>query len=251
MEETKEKYVIVTGAAGAIGASIATKFLDCGIGVLAIDKLLPSEDLHPRVVFFQCDLEQVGLCSEKADRLYQEVAEVIGEGSLVGLINNAAIQDLAPTASITRGSWSKTLNVNLGAPLFLTQLFLSDLKASKGSVVNIGSIHARSTKPGFVAYAASKAGLAGLTRGMAIDLAGSVVVNCIEPAAVDTEMLRAGFSGDHESFDRLAECHPSSRIGTTQEVAELAYFLTITPGFINGAAVGADGGIAARLHDPL
>ena len=246
----KERYVIVTGAVGAIGASVTTKFLACEIGVIAIDKLPFSDVAHSRLKFLQCDLGKVAECSNEADKLYKNVIELVGEGSLVGLINNAALQDLAPTMAITRESWHATLNINLNVPLFLTQLFLRDLEASRGSVVNIGSIHSKLTKPKFVAYATSKAGLAGLTRAMAVDLAGSVAVNCIEPAAIDTEMLREGFSGDERNFNSLAECHPSGRIGSTQEVAELAYFLTTTPGFINGAVIGVDGGISGRLHDP-
>jgi NAD(P)-dependent dehydrogenase (short-subunit alcohol dehydrogenase family) len=122
---------------------------------------------------------------------------------------------------------------------------------AKGCVINISSIHARLTKPNFVAYATSKAALSGMTRAMAVDLGGRVRVNAIEPAAISTDMLKAGFKDHPEQYAALEQCHPLGRIGTPEEVAALA--LSIVDGelrFLHGACVGMDGGISARLHDP-
>lgn len=128
---------------------------------------------------------------------------------------------------------------------------LPQLEQARGSVINISSIHARLTKAHFVAYATSKAALSGMTRAMAVDLGGRVRVNAIEPAAIATDMLKAGFAGQPEQFALLEACHPQGRIGTPAEVAALA--LAIADGelrFLHGACVAMDGGISGRLHDP-
>ena len=94
-------------------------------------------------------------------------------------MNNAAVQILAPADAITFDQWRETLDTNLLAPFLLTQALLPELERGRGSVVNVASIHANLTKPGFVAYATSKAALVGLTRSLAVDLGGRVRVNAV------------------------------------------------------------------------
>jgi NAD(P)-dependent dehydrogenase (short-subunit alcohol dehydrogenase family) len=118
-------------------------------------------------------------------------------------------------------------------------------------VINIASIHALLTKPRFSAYATSKSALIGLTRALAVELGGRVRVNAISPAAIATPMLESGFSEDPEGLNRLAAYHPSACIGVPDDVARAALCLAEVKGaFLNGAIVGVDGGIGARLHDP-
>jgi NAD(P)-dependent dehydrogenase (short-subunit alcohol dehydrogenase family) len=107
------------------------------------------------------------------------------------------------------------------------------------------------TKPNFSAYATSKSALEGLTRALAVELGSSVRVNAIAPAAIETPMLQAGFEGNPDGLTQLANHHPSGRLGQAGEVAQLAHFIAQFPSrFLNGAVLGLDGGIAARLHDP-
>jgi NAD(P)-dependent dehydrogenase (short-subunit alcohol dehydrogenase family) len=167
------------------------------------------------------------------------------------LVNNAAVQVLGGVDSLTVADWQRTLHVNLLAPFVLTQGLLPELAAAKGSVINISSIHARLTKANFVAYATSKAALSGMTRAMAVDVGGRVRINAIEPAAIATDMLKAGFEGRPEHFAQLEDCHPQGRVGTPTEVAALA--VSMASGelrFLHGACVGLDGGISGRLFDP-
>ena len=141
--------------------------------------------------------------------------------------------------------------MNLFAPFALIRGLLPQLKRAQGSVVNIASVHAHLTKPGFAAYATSKHALVGLTKSLAVDLAGAVRVNCINPAATATPMLIAGFEGRSEAMESLADMHPSGRIAEPLEVARAAVFLASeSASFINGAALDVDGAIGARLHDP-
>ena len=123
---------------------------------------------------------------------------------------------------------------------------------TRGGVVNIGSIHARTTKPGFVSYATSKAALIGLTQALAVDLGSKGVrVNVVQPAATQTDMLMRGLDGHPEAYDRLAAYHPLERIADPGEIADAVMFLvSANASFITGAVLSVDGGIGVRLHDP-
>lgn len=137
------------------------------------------------------------------------------------------------------------------APFLLTQALLRPLEQAFGCVVHISSIHARLTKKNFVAYATTKAALSGLTRAMAVDLGDRVRINAIEPAAIQTPMLMAGFSERADAYRELELCHPQMRIGTPQEVADAALVIADSRArFLHGTCVSLDGGISARLHDP-
>ena len=180
------------------------------------------------------------------------VLELIADNQLTGLINNAAIQIPEALDSISIQNFQKSMQVNVVVPLLLTSLFKHSLIDSKGSIVNIGSIHSRLSKSGFISYATSKTALAGLTRSLAIELAPyQVMVNCVEPAAIDTDMLRTGFNGDNEKLAELNAMHPVHRIGQPEEIAELVAFLIDSKAtFMTGATIPIDGAIGARLHDP-
>lgn len=243
--------VIVTGAAGAIGTAICKAFAVAGHDLVAIDLRRP-DNLDAHAAFIDIDLDRY--CS---DRQYRDAAsvrlhEAVAGKSLIALVNNAAVQILGTAETLTTEDWNRTLNVNLLAPFLLTQALLDALTVAHGSVINISSIHARQTKPEFVAYATSKAGLDGLTRSLAVELGGRVRVNAICPAAIDTPMLRAGFAAHESGLEQLGQLHPAGRIGTPDEVAALAVFLASeAAGFITGADLAIDGGIGARLRDPL
>jgi NAD(P)-dependent dehydrogenase (short-subunit alcohol dehydrogenase family) len=167
------------------------------------------------------------------------------------LVNNAALQIKKSAEALSVRDWQRSLDTNVVAPFALIQGLLPELKRARGSVVNIASVHAQLTKPGFAAYATSKSAMVGMTRSLAVDLAGSVRVNCINPAATETSMLVAGFEGREEELSQLGRCHPLGRIADPREVARVAVFLASEDAsFVNGAALDVDGGIAARLHDP-
>src|SRR3546814_11203245 len=97
--------------------------------------------------------------------------------------------------ALSRENWRSTLDVNLLAPFLWAQAFLPELEAVQGTVLNISSIHARLTKPNFIAYATSKAALCGMTRAMAVELGARVRVNAIGTEAIDRPTLRGGFDG--------------------------------------------------------
>ncbi|WP_412478024.1 SDR family NAD(P)-dependent oxidoreductase [Azonexus sp. IMCC34839] len=250
MSTDASKACLITGAAGGIGRQLVREFQDAGFYVIATDKVE-----HPVNLACGCYL-RIDLGRFVEDDAYAQLSIAAIRGALNGrelhaLINNAAIQILGGVDDIDRQAWRQTMDVNLTAPFLLIKALLPFLAICHGAVVNIGSIHARLTKKNFVAYATSKAALAGLTRALAVDVGVRVRVNAIEPAAIETDMLKAGFAGKPELYQRLEMCHPLQRIGQAEEVARLA--LAIVGGgmtFLNGACIGLDGGISARLHDP-
>jgi NAD(P)-dependent dehydrogenase (short-subunit alcohol dehydrogenase family) len=244
---------LITGAAGGIGSALTAAFLEAGYQVIALDRSFAKAGtvrdgetrLHPDLE--RCCLEPPVLAS-----LMEEVRGLLGGRGLTVLVNNAATQILGRTEDVTVADWEATLRVNLIAPFLLSQALLPELKAGRGSILNIASIHASLTKPGFVAYATSKSALVGMTRAMAVDLGPRVRVNAILPAAVATPMLLEGFVGRDEAFNALAAMHPMGRIGEPSEVATVALYLASPgAGFITGATWQIDGGISGRLHDPV
>lgn len=250
MNHATRRWAVITGAAGGIGQALVQEFHASGYSVVATDKLIRPANLNCDH-YLQADLALVASHAEYDNRALSELKAVLGPDGLHALINNAAIQLLGGAETLTREDWQQTLNVNLLAPFFLSQALLPELKSVQGCIVNISSIHARLTKKNFVAYATSKAALSGLTRSLAVDLCGRVRVNGIEAAAIDTPMLRAGFSGNSEGLRQLECFHPSGRIGTTLELAQLARCIADpTSQFLNGAIIPLDGGIGALLHDP-
>jgi NAD(P)-dependent dehydrogenase (short-subunit alcohol dehydrogenase family) len=242
--------VLITGAFGGIGQALIEVFHSRGYRVLATDKRKPMRDL-PYDHFIQADTEKTVSNEVYAESIFAEIREVLHSSKLDALINNAAVQILAPTEALSRTDWHTTLDTNLLAPFFWTQTFLKELTKAHGSVVNISSIHAQQTKSSFVAYATSKAALSALTKNMAIDLGKNVRINAIEPAAVRTEMLVQGFKGNENKLAELEQFHPLGRIAQPEEIAKVAVYLcSDDASFLQGSVVSASGGIHGSLSDP-
>ncbi len=241
-----KKTVLITGVLGGIGSQLAETFNQHGYEVIDLDvKNHPSHMCHK---FYQFDLNVY-----VKDWQYKRDMDILFDKEipeLFVLINNAAVHILSSQGEVKLDDWSETLNVNLTGPLLLSQFFFERLKRSKGSIINIASIHQQLTKKRFLAYATSKSALVGLTKALSVDLQGSVRVNAISPAAIDTQMLRDGFDNDEDKVQMLNEIHPIQRIGKPQDVSQLALLLAENQlGFINGANINIDGGISNVLKD--
>jgi NAD(P)-dependent dehydrogenase (short-subunit alcohol dehydrogenase family) len=241
-----KKSVLITGVLGGIGKELVVAFKEAGFYVYGLD--IRTSDTSEADEFIQFDINEFS----KGESYYTEWRDVFSRkiNSLNVLINNAAVQRLGSVRTLELDDWKETLNVNLTGPLLLTQLFLPLLEKVAGSVINIGSIHQQLTKPNFVSYATSKSALIGLTKAMAVDLLGSVRVNAISPAAIETDMLKAGFNNDENALNELRKIHPVQRIGYPKDVAKMALFLASeNSGFIHGANLSLDGGISSVLKD--
>lgn len=243
---------LITGSQGGIGRALVQAFSDAGYAVIGMDLAEHAGDQAPALSqYISADLYR--LCTE-ADYRQATLASVHAAcgPQLNVLINNAAWQVVKPTHALSLDDWLRTQHVNVTAPFLLSQALLPQLEAAQGSVINIASIHGQLTKPEFVAYATSKTALVGMTRAMAVDLGGKVRVNAVCPAAIATPMLVAGFEGREEAFKELAAMHPAGRIGQPEEVARCCLMLADAQlGFLTGACMALDGGIGARLHDPV
>ena len=240
------KKVLITGVLGGIGSAMAYKFREAGFYVYGLDKRNTNEEPCDR--FIQFDIDEY-IQSVEYRLKYTDIFDRVIPGLDV-LVNNAAVQILDKTDNIRLEDWQQTLNVNLTGPMLMSKYFLPKLEKVNGSIINIGSIHHNLTKPEFVAYATSKSALIGMTKAMAVDLEGRVRVNAISPAAIETDMLRAGFNNDEDALDELRNIHPVKRIGYPNDVAKLAIFLASeNSGFIHGANLTLDGGISSVLKD--
>jgi len=248
---TGRAWVLVTGANGGIGQALVREFVDEGYQVIATDIVELDTPKSEHVVNVQLDLEQFVIDERYAENFVTKVSDITNGFGITALINNAAVQILASTSNLSRANWHTSFNVNLSAPFFMVQAFLPELERNQGAVVNISSIHATQTKKEFVAYATTKAGLSSLTRNLAIDLGNKIRINAIEPAAVSTNMLKAGFEGKELEYKKLELFHPLERIAKPEEVAELAVFLCSDKSrFVHGACISSSGGIQGCLSDP-
>lgn len=239
------KICLITGSSGGIGRELVRVFIDAGYQVIGVDNNFQSDGVRCSH-FLKVDLEKFVLDEHYSNEVLNELQELIGDNSINVLINNAAVQTLGDlqTANITE--WQNSLNINLLAPFLLSQKLASKLIG--GAIVNISSIHARMTKKNFLIYSTTKAALSGLTRALAIDMAGRVRVNAVEPAAINTEMLEAGFSANPSFMDELIKSHPVGKIGNSHEFAKFVLFIADSGDvFMSGTIIPYDGCVSINL----
>lgn len=242
------KGAIITGAAGGLGTALCGAFRRAGYRVVATDR---ARRKRPSAQFVEADLLEACASATSLRQFAERLRAALDGARLKALVHCAALQVRAGVDDVTLEDWNRTLGVNLTAPLFLTRALLPELERARGLVVNVGSVHARATKPRFVAYATSKAALEGLTRAMAVDLGPRVRILAVHPAAIETPMLRSGFAGNRQLLRELAAAHPLERIADPGEIAR--FVLSLAEGnaaFATGSAFVLDGGVLSRLHDP-
>lgn len=250
-----DQYVLTTGAAGGIGAGLVEALAEAGWAVLGSDH--PDASPSHRVrqscqAWIPADLAALSRDPHQLETFRAAVLSATENGELVAILHNAAVQRLGSFEHLELSDWHETLEVNVLAAVAISRTLLPYIKRQLGSIVHIGSVHSQLTKPGFTAYATSKAALAGLTRAMAVELGGSVRVNAIEPAAIATPMLEAGFAGAPELKAQLDAFHPTGAIGSPEDVARAVLFLLDPDNrFLNGCVLPLSGGIHNRLHDPV
>ncbi|MER3468443.1 MAG: 3-ketoacyl-ACP reductase [Thermoflexus sp.] len=252
----KDKVAIVTGGAMGIGKGIATVFAREGAKVVIADvnetagreaeKELRDQSFD--VFFIWCDVSK----EEDVKKMIQETIKRYG--ALHILVNNAGIGVYKSIAEATREDFERCLAVNLIGPFLCTKYAIPHLKASGGgSIINIASVHAVQNVGGTAPYAASKGGLAALTRAAAIDLArDNIRVNAICPGWIDTPLVRGIFasSPDPEEMRRRVERRQLlGRLGTPEDVGYAALFLASEEAsYITGTLLFVDAGMTAQLE---
>lgn len=246
----KERAVVVTGASGGIGSATCERLRREGYWTIGIDRVAtPVGCVDAHAIR---DLDHLGRSDDAAAIAADEVRSLAGGRAIHGIVHAAALQLVGSIESLPVENFLRAMSVNVLAPYALTRALVTDLRASKGAVVLVTSIHSRLTKPGFTSYATSKAALSGLARCMSLDLAPEVRVNEVSPAATDTAMLRDGFGSEWGGplSERLGRMHPLGRIAQPAEIAAtIAFLLSEDASFITGTVIEVGGGIHARLHD--
>jgi len=242
----ENKVAIVTGAASGIGAASAQLFATEGAHVLAVDRNEAGlQDNHAEAARIDC--LAMDITHENApDTIVGEAVTRFGQLDI--LMNNAGIGTNAPAEDMGPEVWQKTLDVNLTASFRLCQAAIPHLKnAPAGRIINVASVMAQHTDYGLAAYSASKAGVTGYTRTLALELGKfGITANCILPGAIHTGMTAAGFA-NNEIADVWAKKSPLRRLGQPVDIARGALFLASDDsGFVTGHDLNVDGGMLLR-----
>lgn len=240
----ERRYMVLTGASRGIGHATVKLFQEKGWRIFTVSRRDFSEECawaSARESHIQADLADLS----QIERLAATVRERLPNGELHALVNNAGVSPKGPdnsrlgVAGSTADVWTRTLNVNLVSTALIARALLPELRAARGSIVNVTSIAGSRVHPfAGVAYAASKAGLAALTREMAHEFGGyGVRANAIAPGEIETSILSPG-------TDKLVAAEvPMGRLGDPREVAETIHFLcTEQSSYINGAEIHINGG---------
>ena len=242
------QVAIVTGSGQGIGQAIALRFAHEGADICVMDISAETaaatarevRDLGRRALVIVADV------SDPA-RVDAAVKQVVAElGQIDVLVNNAGIEKRAPFLDITPDDWRRQLDVNLSGTFYCTQAAAREMaKHSYGRIVNLSSVAGLIGPIDLAAYGAAKAGIVGLTRAAALDLADfGITVNAIAPGPIETELMLGVWSA--EALRERPQHGAIARFGTVEEIAHTALFLASPDsGFITGITVSVDGGAVA------
>jgi pteridine reductase len=237
------KVVLITGGAKRVGATICRRLHRAGASIMlhfrasaGEARLLQAELNHVRpksVALIQADLLDVA----KLPSLVEQTVQTFGR--LDALVNNASTFYQTTIGDIGIDDWNNLIGTNLQAPLFLAQAATPALRKAQGSIVNITDIHAERPLKSYVVYSVAKAGLVGLTRSLARELAPDVRVNAVAPGPI--------LWPDEEVFDELARQRiishtPLRREGSPDDIAKAVHYLLADAPYVTGDTINVDGG---------
>ena len=241
------KLALITGGGRGIGRAIALLFAQHGARIAVAARTREqvervAQEIGSQALALTCDVSS----AESVARMFADLKPDI-------LVNNAGIAESAPFVNTSDELWHRHLAINLTGTFYCTRAALpAMLERGWGRIINIASIAAKAGAPYIAAYAASKHGVLGLTRSVALEIATSgVTVNAICPGYVDTEMVERGVERitkrtgrtAEEALDMLRRMSPQNRLVTAEEVASLALLLASEDGRgITGQGINIDGG---------
>jgi 3-oxoacyl-[acyl-carrier protein] reductase len=236
--------VLVTGASRGIGAATALRL---------------ARDGHDVAVHYHEDADRAERVAREIRTMGQDVltlqadlgrrasgpelVEAVVEqwGQLDALVNNAGRYERTGFDALSEDAWQRTLDVNVAGPAWLTQAAAPALRKAKGAVVFVSSVVARRGSTHGADYAAAKAGLLGLSRSLALELAPDVRVNAVLPGFIDTDILAGDSRGRRRSREREV---PLGRVGRADEVAAaIAFLCGPHASYITGSTLAVDGGL--------
>ncbi|MFG0678171.1 GolD/DthD family dehydrogenase [Delftia sp. WSY_7] len=242
------RTALVTGGAGGIGLAIARQLAEGGARVVLVD--LERQALDVAAASLAEPRHHLALAVDvtRPEDVEQAVATVLeATGRIDILVNSAGVALLEPAGEISEAAWERTLAVNLTAPLLLAQAVAPAMRRQRhGRIINLASQASVVALSRHAAYCASKAGLVGLTRVLALEWASDgITVNAISPTVVDTPLGRKAWAG--QVGEAMRALIPTGRFAQPEEVARLAVFLAGThAGMLTGENIVIDGGYSIQ-----
>jgi 3-oxoacyl-[acyl-carrier protein] reductase len=237
-----EKTAIVTGGTRGIGKTISEILLELGCSLIVTSA---SSDLPGTLSGNEkCRHFKVDLSNRKITDEFCEDIKKLGPVDI--LINNAGIQIAESADVVSEGAWAEVMDVNLSGPMKLIKHVSRKMKeVKKGKILNISSISGIVSKKSSVSYSVTKAGIIGLTRSAALDLAEyGILVNALCPGYTQTDMMD---SVSKEKQDFFKDSVPLKRFADTREIANFAVFLCSDLNtYITGQTVIVDGGVTIQ-----
>lgn len=249
MKSTDHPVVLVTGAARRVGAEIARCLHAAGANLVLHYRSSATEaerlaaDLNARreksARATRRDLAEVAALPSLIDEVLAQF------GRLDALVNNASSFFATPVGAIDETAWDDLVGSNLKGPLFLSQAAAPQLAKTRGCIVNITDIHAERPLKGYPLYCAAKAGLLGLTRALALELAPAVRVNAVAPGAIEWPENATDFPPGEQRA--IVEHTLLKRIGSPGDIARTVKFLIFDAPYVTGQVINVDGGRTAHL----
>lgn len=242
------RTALVTGGAGGIGLAIARQLAEGGARVVLVD--LERQALDVAAASLAEPRHHLALAVDvtRPAGVEQAVATVLeATGRIDILVNCAGVALLEPAGEVSEAAWERTLAVNLTAPLLLAQAVAPAMRRQRhGRIINLASQASVVALRRHAAYCASKAGLVGLTRVLALEWAtDGITVNAISPTVVDTPLGRKAWAG--QVGEAMRALIPTGRFAQPEEVARLAVFLAGThAGMLTGENIVIDGGYSIQ-----
>ena len=243
MFSLEKKNALVTGASGDIGRSIAIALHDAGAKVIISGtRLEPLEalksELGERAHIILCDLSD----KDEVRLMLSKAIETLG--SIDILINNAGITQDNLFMRMSDDEWSNVINVNLSSTMQLCRGVLRGMMKSRwGRIVNISSVVGVTGNPGQANYAASKAGVIGMSKSLAYEVASrGITVNCVAPGFISSAMTD---KLNDKQKDSIISSIPSKRMGDSKDVSAAGSYLTSNEAsYVTGQTLHVNGGLA-------
>lgn len=241
--------VLVTGASSGVGEAAARLFSSRGAIVALVGRrnqelTRAAESLNGPALVLLGDVSD----SEVAARLVNET--IASFGGLDVLVNAAGVAHASALDALTPNVWNEVIGTNLSGTFFVArEAGLRMRSTGGGSIVNVASDLAFMGVSGLAHYCASKAGVVGLTKALAIELAPHIRVNAVCPGPIDTPMLRQGLAKESDpdlALTSKQDSIPLGKLATPEEVATAIYFLAVEATFATGTAMSLDGGTSAQ-----